>query len=402
MAAFAILAVVYGLTWLIAVLCSFMPRRRWKPTGRIMVTGTFHNSGWFLSHVTPLAQSGVKEVILIVDEPQEAMDRVRFVCPPKWLALVLGRATVKLMWMVVAGIRYRPDLYMGYHIFPGACSALIAARIMGRPACYQMTGGSIEIVGGGVDAENRLLSSLKQPSRFIERLATSIVRQFDLVVVRGKKALEFLAQRSMRGTVSVITGSVQSVTSPSDEQRPYDLVFVGRLSATKQPSQFVETIASVRRQIPNVKGVVVGEGPLMDRLRHQTADMGISDNIEFLGQRQDVESVLSRAKVFLLTSRSEGLSIALMEAMAAGSVPVVADVGELGDLVADGVNGYLVTPDRNEEYVQRATALLCDRELWTRFSDRARISAEANCRTEVVASKWSRELTTVIAHHSSP
>jgi len=158
--AFAFLAVVYGLTWLIAMLRGLVPRRCWTPTGRIMVTGTFHNPGWYLSHVTPLAQSGVAEVILIVDEPQKAMDRVRFVCPPRWLGLVLTRATAKLLWMVVAGIRYQPDLYMGYHIFPGACSALIAARIMGRPACYQMTGGPVEVIGGGVNAGNRVLSSL--------------------------------------------------------------------------------------------------------------------------------------------------------------------------------------------------------------------------------------------------
>jgi len=162
----------------------------------------------------------------------------------------------------------------------------------------------------------------------------------------------------------------------------------------------VETVASVRREIPDIKGVVIGEGPLMDRLHRQTADLGISDNIEFLGQREDVESILCRAKVFLLTSRSEGLSIALVEAMAAGSVPVVADVGELGDLVVDGVNGYLVTPDRSEEYVQRVTSLLCDRDLWHRCSNHAARSARELCWVSAVAGRWRESIQEAVVRAS--
>jgi len=340
------------------------------------------------------------EVILVVDTPHESMDGVRFVCPPEWLARLVTRAMAKLLMMIIAGIRYRPDLYMGYHIFPSACSALVVGRIMGRPACHQVVAGPVEIIGGGMNAENALLSSLGRPSRFLERLAVLVVRQFDLVVVRGKKAREFLARQDIRDTVSIITGSVRPTPWPNSQRRPYDLGFVGRLSMIKQPWQFVEIVASASRRIPEMKSVVVGEGPLMSRLRQQAVDLGVSDNIDFVGRRTDVESILSRTKVFMLTSRSEGLSIALAEAMSAGVVPVVADVGELGDLVTNGVNGYLVKPDQIGEYVQRATSLLRDRRLWLRCSKQAAQVAREMCGMSTVADRWRQSLQEIVARAS--
>jgi len=91
-ASYILLVSVYGFTWLVAVLGRVIPRRRWKPTGRIAVTGTIFNPNWYLSHIMPLTHCGVKEVILIIDEPMQPLDKVRFVCPPKWLAKLISRA----------------------------------------------------------------------------------------------------------------------------------------------------------------------------------------------------------------------------------------------------------------------------------------------------------------------
>ena len=103
--------------------------------------------------------------------------------------------------------------------------------------------------------------------------------------------------------------------------------------------------------------------------------MGIRDNIEFLGARNDVSEFLRLSKVFVLTSRSEGMSIALLEAMGCGVPPVAADVGELSDVVVSGVNGWLVRPNDVEEYVQRISELLDDPVRWQRLSNAAREAA---------------------------
>src|SRR4029077_2982386 len=108
---------------------------------RVIVTATFYNPGWFRSHLVPLVRCGVDEIIVVTDRPLQELSNVRFACPPRLLMRISSRALAKFFWLLVTGARRRPDLFVGYHIFPGAIGALIAARLFRRPACYQMTGG---------------------------------------------------------------------------------------------------------------------------------------------------------------------------------------------------------------------------------------------------------------------
>jgi len=394
--AHAFLALSFSVTLVIACLARALPRRRWRPTGRILLTGTFHNTNWYLSHVTPLARCGLKEVILVGDEPQVPIERVRFSCPPRWLSALMTRAAAKIIWMLAAGFRYKPDLCMGYHIFPGACSVLIVARLLGRPACYQMTGGPTEVLGGGIHGENQIASRLARPSAFLERLAVDVIRQFDLVIVRGSKARAFLAERGLNGNLAVITGSVAPVVVPAMADRPYDLIFVGRLTELKQPLQFVEIVAAVRREVPSVRAAMVGDGALRDAVRQRATHLQVDSQIDFAGKGDNVPALMAGSKVFVLTSRSEGMSIAMAEAMAAGSVPVVADVGELGDLVKDGRNGFLVTPNDIAQYVDRITSSLSAPELWSRCSAEAARTALRQCGVDVVSEYWKQRLAETI------
>jgi glycosyltransferase involved in cell wall biosynthesis len=387
---------VYCLTWLLAVLGDIMPRRAWKPTGRIVVTGTFFNPNWYLSHLSPLVRSGIEEVILVVDEPQLPLKKVRFLCPPRWLSKLLGRAGAKAVWMLIGGLRHRPDLYMGYHLLPAGCTSLVVGRLLGRPSCYQMTGGPVEIIGGGYSAVDSFEGSLGRPSRLIEALALGVVRHFELVVVRGNSAREFLEAHGVSKSVAIVTGSTNHTLPLPRNHRNIHLIFVGRLTPVKQVHQFVAIVEAVRRVMPNVKAAIVGDGPLRKGLQASAGELGLAANIEFLGKRKDVADILSRSKIFVLTSKSEGLSIAMAEAMAAGVVPVVADIGELSDLVTDGQNGHLVESNCIDTYATKSVSLLRDAALWEKYSLRASEAARRHCDIEVVSNKWKKHLQHVI------
>ena len=400
-AAYILLVSVYGFTWLVAVLADIIPRRSWKPTGRIIVTGTFFNPNWYLAHITPLANS-VKEVILVIDEPQLPMEKVRFICPPKWLAKIISRAAAKAIWVIIASIRYRPDLYMGYNLVAGGCTALVASSIFGRPSCYQMTGGQLVLSTVGVETfEFEKAGKIQRGiSEVVGRLAISVIRLFDLTVVRGNKGKAFLAGYGISDNVVIITGSVRTAVQPVQSDQPIDIVYVGRLVPIKQVEQFITIVKEVSRAMPSVKAAIIGDGPLMAEMKAFTDELELQKNIEFLGKRKDVEEILSRSKIFILTSKSEGLSIALAEAMAAGVVPVVADVGELRDLVIDSANGYLIEPNNIDEYVRKAMSLLQDRALWEKCSQRAIKSAVSYCDIEVVSKKWQRYIQDIVSRTS--
>jgi glycosyltransferase involved in cell wall biosynthesis len=396
--AVAVLAAVYGA----AALLSGVLRRRapqpWPRSGCILVIGTFHNPNWFHSHIRPLVRSGTGEVVLVCDEPVEPMPGVRFACPPRWMAGLLSRAGAKLVWALVCAVRYRPDLYMGYHIFPCAVMALVLARLFNRPACYQDTSGPLELDGGGWHAENPLLTALQRPSALVERLASAVVREFDSVVVRGSGAEAYIRKTGYAERIAVITGSVKPSGAWRDfSRRSIDLAFVGRLAEYKKPERFVAVAAAVAKQLPRMRAVVVGDGPDAAALKLLARELGVESNIEFLGKRADVDELLAVSRVFVLTSRWEGVSIAMLEAMCAGAVPVVANVGDLSDFIQNDVNGFIVAQDDIAVYSREAVRLLSSENLWQGYSKRALASALAASGTEAIARRWQHHLQLVIS-----
>jgi len=398
--AFAVAAACYGFS---LAVCRLRPRHSRGMCGnaaRIAVCGTFHNPNWFRSHLAPLARSGLKEVIVITDREQPAIQGVRVICRPPWLAAVIGRAPARLACALWVGLRVRPEVFMGYHLIPNSLIALIVGRFLSRATCYQMTTGPNEVDGGGFRSDNPVLSRLRRPFPPLERLALAAVREFDLVVVRGSGAGRYLSERGV-ADVAVITGSVDPKSFHPRLERPYDLLFVGQLIARKRPLEFVEILAEVTREIPGVRAVMVGDGVLMREVRARAAELGVADRVDFPGQTEEVHTLFNRARVFLLTSRSEGLSIAMAEAMMSGAVPVVANVGDLGDLVRSGVNGYLVEADDRSTFVRLTSNLLRDRELWKRLSRAAAESARAHSSLDRVAHLWATHLHTPIASSRS-
>jgi L-malate glycosyltransferase len=399
-AAWTCTALIYGLSLLAARLLDEPQASRDADRAdgfRLLITGRFDSYNWCRAHLLPLASAAcVGEIVAVTDGPSMAHDKIRYDCPPRWMVSILGRAVAKAIWMARIAPRLRPDVVMGYHIFPGAITALLVAKCVGARSVYQMVAGPIEVVGGGFEAENPLLGRLSGPSTRLERMALDLCRRFDCVVVRGQKARAFLLDRSAASRVDVIAGSIDPQRFAGGiRRRSYDMTFVGRLTPIKQPEQFVQIAARLAQERTDLRAAVVGNGPLLDDLR-QTADaLGVSDHVDFPGHVDRVEDILKDSKVFVLTSRSEGLSIGLAEAMSAGVVPVVADVGDLADLVHNGQTGWLVPPGDVETHATRIRDLLEDADLWQRLSDRAGARAIENNSLDAVTAKWEQCLSAV-------
>jgi phenylacetate-CoA ligase len=387
---------VYGVSLLLlAALRLLVHTRRARDTSRgvsLLITGRFDSLNWCRAHLLPLAQATcVRKITAVVEGPTAEHPKIRYCGPPRLLVFLVGRAMSKTLLMMWNAIGAPPDVVIGYHIFPGALSALLIAKLVGARSIYQMTAGPVELIGGGAATENALLSRLRCPSPLLERLALKICRHFDTVVVRGRRARDFLSSRSAACNIEVIVGGVNVVQfANSCGPRCYDVAYVGRLKPIKQPDHVVGVVAALARYRPGVRAVMVGDGPLLCSLRAKAEALHVSRCIEFLGHVEAVDEILRRTKVFILTSRSEGLSIALAEAMAAGVVPVVADVGDLAELVQNGVTGWRVKPGDFDGYARRIHELLDDERQWRQLSDAARTRSCENNSLGAVVEKWER------------
>jgi glycosyltransferase involved in cell wall biosynthesis len=116
----------------------------------------------------------------------------------------------------------------------------------------------------------------------------------------------------------------------------------------------------------------VGEGPQKKALESQARDLGIDAQVTFTGEAADVFSVLQRASVFVLPSFSEGLSNAVLEAMAC-SLPVVAtDCGGTPEIITHGSNGILVSPGSADQIYSAIKKIIADRDFACSLGKNAR------------------------------
>lgn len=135
---------------------------------------------------------------------------------------------------------------------------------------------------------------------------------------------------------------------------------VGKLSAVKNHMLFLEAAAAVASRRENVEFLVVGAGRLGPELRERAIELGLGRRVHFLGEREDVPSILKLLDVFVLTSRSEGVPNAVMEAMAAGLPVVATRVGGVPEIVVDGTTGVLVDEGDSEKLAEAMLGLLDD------------------------------------------
>src|SRR5690606_31879158 len=146
--------------------------------------------------------------------------------------------------------------------------------------------------------------------------------------------------------------------------------------------------------------VVVGDGAIRPQLEALRSRLGLEGQVEFAGKRDDVEDLLAQSKVFVLTSDMEGMAISMLEAMQSGLPAVVSDVGELGQVVQNGRNGYLVPRRDPEGFAEAILALLEDPQRCQSFGQAAADDAYAFCSAPVISERWGRLLTEVLAGES--
>jgi glycosyltransferase involved in cell wall biosynthesis len=139
------------------------------------------------------------------------------------------------------------------------------------------------------------------------------------------------------------------------------IVTVGRLTTQKGHRYLITAAATVASRYPDAHFLFIGEGELKETLQAQAEALGISEHIHFLGIRNDVPDVLAVADLFVLSSLWEGLSIALLEAMASSKPIVATAVSGTTQVMTHGETGLMVPPRDSRALADAIIQLLSDR-----------------------------------------
>jgi glycosyltransferase involved in cell wall biosynthesis len=138
------------------------------------------------------------------------------------------------------------------------------------------------------------------------------------------------------------------------------LMMVGTLKSVKGHRFLLKALPALLSRHPNIYLVIVGDGELRDALHVQAAALNLEERVCFLGSRQDIADLLAAADLFVLPSLWEGLSMALLEAMATGLPIVASSVSGTAQALEPGVSGELVPPGDVNALAQALDKVLGD------------------------------------------
>jgi glycosyltransferase involved in cell wall biosynthesis len=146
---------------------------------------------------------------------------------------------------------------------------------------------------------------------------------------------------------------------------------VANFKAHKGFDYLLRSALEVRKLAPEVRFLLVGQGPLESAIRGQVRTLGLEETVLFAGYRDDAPRLAAALDVFVLPSTHEGLSIALLEAMALGRPSVVTDVGGLPETITDTVEGFIVPPKNVHALTEAIVRLIRDPSLRIRMGEAA-------------------------------
>jgi N-acetyl-alpha-D-glucosaminyl L-malate synthase BshA len=276
--------------------------------------------------------------------------------------------------IVRASRRHRLELIHAHYAVPHATAAYLAHRILSaeaEPAPRMVTtlhGTDITLVGSdpsyadvvafSIDASDGITAvseSLKQ-----DTMSALGIRR-EIRVIPNFLDCDDYARRpdpALRARLCP-PGACQAVVMHVSNFRP-----------VKRVDRVVDIFARLRQTI-RARLVMIGDGPDRFAAERRVADLRLADDVEFIGEQQDLVPWLSAADLFLLPSAQESFGLAALEAMSCG-VPVVAsNVGGLPEVITDTVTGFVRDPDDLEGMAQCGLRLLTDPDLRRRIAEAA-------------------------------
>jgi glycosyltransferase involved in cell wall biosynthesis len=192
--------------------------------------------------------------------------------------------------------------------------------------------------GWAFSASSGVVSTLY---RWADRLVAPVTT-LTICVAERERVAGLAAGTCRPGRTVVIPNGVDVEAAPParHDGDPPLVISVGRLAEPKDAVTLVRALAAV--PAGRFTGLIVGDGPDRELVAAEVRRLGLQDAVVLAGTRGDVPELLARADVFVLSSRSEGAPVSILEAMAAGLPVVATRVGGVEELVADGETGLLV------------------------------------------------------------
>ncbi|MEH0019124.1 MAG: glycosyltransferase family 4 protein [Desulfobacter sp.] len=243
------------------------------------------------------------------------------------------------------------DMLVGIYFFPHGMFAGILGLIFKVPVVQVTTGTDLKKLTKG--AFSALLNSGKHVGVRGEISKAELIK-----LGINEQKIFILNNFAKKNKTQAMTHSVE---------KKYDLIYVGYLRPLKRLDILLNVVKRLKENIPCIKCLIVGDGPSKSDLLEMRKKNGIEDNVIFTGHVNNVDSYLETSKIFIMTSESEGLPMAMIEAMSWGLPVVVPNINDIPTIAKHGESGFLINSTMVDDYYNHCRTLLTDHGLRARM-----------------------------------
>jgi len=333
---------------------------------RIVITTTLNNNLLRAKLIPLLRARPDLEVIVVTDRDGPAIAGVKWVWP-NGLSRGLGNLGGRLLLLMREIFHPRTRLVMAYNLVPHGLFAIVLARLRRVPVFLHYIAGPAEIsfAQDRRMSDNTIIRRTRVPHQW-QAFVRWMGLRADRVFVPGTVTRDHLIGEGYSpDRVEVLHSTIDPLRFfPQSGARDFDVVVSAQLRERKRPIFTLRVLALLRERDRGLRFCWMGDGIMRSEFETALSELGLVECTEWIST-DDVAQYYRRAKVFLLCSVAEGLSLACLEAMACGAVPVVTRCGDMQEVVRNGETGYLLKLDATEDqFAAVIRALLDDAPTW--------------------------------------
>ena len=304
-----------------------------------------------LSKLAPIsANQKIKKIFLVRKYPIKGHKIICF-CPPAFLAnYSLFCESYKLLAGIYISIYHKPKYVIGIHymlnsVLAGICSSFFKIKlillVVENPKLY--------------DRNKNYFKLLKRCYK---------------IGVRGTNSQRYLESKNIEKNKIFIPHNVfEFDPNKKDQEILYDLIFIGTLNSDKRPDVFVELVAAVKKYMPSIRSVILGEGEMKNDILKQIKSLSLEKNIEVLGFRKNVADYLNKSKLLVMTSQTEGMPMVILEAMSFGVPCVVPNIGDITDFAINNYNSMVIKGLNIKHFSDAIVSCNNDQNLYKKLSN---------------------------------
>ena len=278
------------------------------------------------------------------------------------------------------------DLIHAHYAIPHATSAYIAKKIVGDNNLKVVTtlhGTDITLVGLEPSYLPVMKFSIEQSdgvtavSRFLkEKTLTNYNIEKDIVVIQN-----------FVDTDKYVRGDSEDIKKRFTKKGEKVLIHISNFRQVKRVPDVIKIFDLVRKKIP-AKLVLVGDGPDRSACEQLCRELGIQNDVEFLGKQAEIICLLSAADLFLMPSQSESFGLSALEAMSCELPVVSSSVGGLPELVVHGETGYIAEIGDIERMAKYSVELLTNEARYKLFASNSRKRAVEKFNKKIIVDQY--------------